>query len=60
MRNENLIKNSGPSFKEVLRQNPSYQISKHHPSLCPKGCPSSFPRQIEKRQVCDYNVIQHS
>ena len=34
-------------FKEVLTQNPSYQIPKHHPNLCPKGCPSSFPRQIE-------------
>ena len=46
--------------KEVLKQNPSYQISKYHPNLCPKGCPSSFPRQIEIRQVCDYKVIQHS
>ena len=47
-------------LKEVLKQNPSYQISKHHPNLCQKGCSSSFPRQIKIRQLCDYNVIQHS
>ena len=46
-------------LKEVLMQNLSYQISKHHPKLCLKGCPSSFPRQIDIRQVSDY-VIQHS
>ena len=47
-------------LKELLKQNPSYQISKHHPNLCQKGCSSSFPRQIKIRQLCDYNVIQHS
>ena len=46
-------------LKEVLKQNPSYQISKHHPNLCQQGCPSSFPRQIEITKVSDY-VIQHS
>ena len=45
--------------KEVLKQYQSYEISKHHQNLCPKGCSSSFPRQIEIMQVCDYNVIQH-
>ena len=33
-------------LKEVLTQNPSYQISKHHPKLCLKDCPSSRSRQI--------------
>ena len=47
-------------FKEVLKHNPSYQISKHHPNFCPKGCPSSFLRQIDIKQFCDYSVIQHS
>ena len=46
-------------LKEVLKQNPSYQISKHHPNLCPQGFPSYFPRQIEITKVRDY-VIQHS
>ena len=35
-------------LKEVLKQNRSYQISKHS-NLCPKGCSSSFRRQIKIR-----------
>ena len=48
-------------LKEVLKQYPSYEISNHHPNLCPKGCSSYFPRQIEIRQVCDvfYNFISY-
>ena len=49
-----------PRRFKVLKQNASYQISKHHPNLYPKSCPSSLPRQTEIRQVYDYNVIQHS
>ena len=44
-------------LKEVLKQNASYQIPKRHPNLCPKGCPISFPRKTELKQVCDYNVM---
>ena len=38
-----------PRRFKVLKQNASYQISKHHPNLYPKSCPSSFPRQTEIR-----------
>ena len=49
-------KATSTSCQRGFKQNPSYQISKHS-NLCPKGCSSSFPRQIKIRQFGDYMLL---